>query len=487
MLWNFINLEWKSFYRSKSFKFNIVLKVILAIVAFFYSLMFLFLGVAAYYGIEESGLEPLSTVNKYLIYWFIADLVIKYFLQKAPVMKVRPLLTMPISRKGLTRYLLGKTTISFFNIYALFFFVPFTIVLLWEGYSVIGAIAWFVGVVSLLYINNFVNLLVNNKGKVFVVILSLLVGLVLLEYLEYWDVSSITEPIFQSFYAQLWPVAILLIGLVFTYRSSYKMFYDALYLDDALRIKDDVADTREYVWLDRFGLMGEFLKNDLRLLLRNKRSKTTLWMSFLFLFYGLLIFIEPSYRESTFWLIFAGVFVSGGFLFIFGGFVPSWDSAYYPLMMSQNVKYKEYLLSKWWLIVVATAASMILSVFYLFIWPEFYYAILAGGLYNIGINGYIVLLSGAYVKTPIDLTTGQKPFGDKNSFNLKTILLALPKIVLPFIIFFVFKILFNTMIGFVALGGLGLLGLLFRNLAFRVIESVYEEEKYDTLQAYKEI
>jgi hypothetical protein len=50
--------------------------------------------------------------------------------------------------------------------------------------------------------------------------------------------------------------------------------------------------------------------------------------------------------------IFAGIFVSW-ILITFGQFVPSWiDSAYYQLMMTQNIPYKGYLSSKWWLMVI---------------------------------------------------------------------------------------------------------------------------------------
>jgi hypothetical protein len=59
--------------------------------------------------------------------------------------------------------------------------------------------------------------------------------------------------------------------------------------------------------------------------------------------------------------IFAGVFVSGGFLITFGQFVPSWDSAYYQLMMTQNIPYRGYLSSKWWLMVIATITTTIAS------------------------------------------------------------------------------------------------------------------------------
>jgi hypothetical protein len=37
------------------------------------------------------------------------------------------------------------------------------------------------------------------------------------------------------------------------------------------------------------------------------------------------------------------------------------------------------------------------------------------GGYNIGVNSQLVLLGGAYTKTPIDLGSGKGAFGDKKS------------------------------------------------------------------------
>ena len=54
MIKQFINLEWKSFTRSASFKVNLVLKILMAIGAFFMILYALGLGVRAYYIIEKA-------------------------------------------------------------------------------------------------------------------------------------------------------------------------------------------------------------------------------------------------------------------------------------------------------------------------------------------------------------------------------------------------------------------------------------------------
>lgn len=486
MISTFLKLEWKSFKRSSSFKANLAIKIIIGIAAFFYSLLILFLGVAAFFGLKEEGLEPFVTINHYLIYWWVADLLVRYMLQKTPAMRVRPFLALPLSKNKITHYLLGKSAFSFFNFYPFLFFLPFSITLLFNGYSIIGVLAWHFTLMALTFFNNYLNLAVNNKNAIFATLAIAIVAAGFLHYFQLLDITLYTAPIFLSFFHFPWLFFIVLGFTILVYRYNFHYFRKSLYLDTVVQSKSKAVQIKDYTWLDRFGVMGNFLKNDLRLILRNKRSRNTLWLSIFFLFYGLLIFTSPTYEDSNFWLIFAGIFIPGGFLFTFGGFVPSWDSAYYPLMMSQNIKYKEYLASKWWLMVIATTISIILCSFYLFMGSKYFIAIVVGGIYNIGINAHITLLSGAFVKTPIDLSTGKKPFGDKQSFNAKTLLLTIPKIFLPLGIFYLFSWLYNDIIGFVSIAIAGLIGLIFRNAVFKSIENIYKKQKYDTLYAYKQ-
>lgn len=482
----FLTLEWKAFIRSASFQMNLVIKILLGLAAIFYSIMILSLGFVAFYGLREQKLEPLSTINHYLIYWWAFDLVVRYFLQKTPVMQVKPFLSQPVKKKTITHFLLAKSAVSFFNIYPLFFFVPFSVVMLLNGYSAAGVICWHLAMLAIVYANNYLNLLIDNKDWLFI---SLAAVMLLFGGLQYWhflDITTYTAPLLQAFYR--FPVTglVMLAAPVILYYLSFRFFYKALNLDDAVRKKNTVARTENYAWLNRFGLMGTFLKNDLKLLLRNKRTKATIWTSLFFLFYGLIIFSNKAYDDSPTWKLFAGIFIPGGFLFSFGGFIPSWDSSYFPLMMSQNIKYREYLASKWWLMVIVTLLCTVLASFYIFVGWDFYAAVIVGSIYNIGVNAHLVMLGGAYVKTPIDLSSGRKPFGDKKAFNLQTILIALPKLVLPVLIFYVFYKCFNETAGFVAVALLGLAGLAFRNKMFSLIEKIYKRQKYATLAAYKQ-
>lgn len=120
----------------------------------------------------------------------------------------------------------------------------------------------------------------------------------------------------------------------------------------------------------------------------------------MFLFYGLLVF-NKGYSFS-FMQVFLGIFVTGGFNLMFGQRVPAWDSSYYPLMMTQNVPYKEYLKAKWWLFVIVTAVSMVLAVFYVFYKLDILFYHFCGRFtYNLGVNSYLTLLAGAYNKSQL--------------------------------------------------------------------------------------
>lgn len=489
MFKHFFNLQWKSFFRSASFKTEIWFKILMGFGALYFIAVFLGLGFGSYFMIEEMGLgDPLRVVNQFMIYYLAFDLVFRYMLQKMPVTNIKPLLYLPFKKSEVVNYSMGKTVVSFFNWMHAFFFIPFSIILLTKGYPAFNVIGWHLALMALIYCLNFVNVLVNNKDNVFYVFAGLFLLAGLAQYNKWFDITQYTQPIFDFFYDLPWTAIIPWVLLVGLYFWSFSYFKKHMYLDAGLATKTAEAKTENLDWLNRFGNLGTFLKNDIKLIKRNKRSKTSVIMSFFFIFYGLLFFTNSiEVYEGPVWGIFAGIFCSGGFLFSFGQFVPSWDSSYYPLMMSQNIKYREYLNSKWYLVIIATVISAILCSFYIFIagW-EAYLAIIVGAIYNIGVNAYLVLWGGAYIKTPIDLTSNKKAFGDKQAFNAKTLLLTLPKLVLPLIIFAIGYYLISPTAGYVMVALSGVLGFVFKNRVFEVIEKIYKKEKYKTLAAYKQ-
>ena len=305
------------------------------------------------------------------------------------------------------------------------------------------------------------------------------------QYYHFFNITDYTSGFFDGLFHTKWLFLLPVLVLLGLYYYTYNYLKTNLYLDAGLSTKHEIAKTEDLTWLNQFGTLGTFLKNDIKLIKRNKRSRTTVVMSILFLFYGFIFFRENSHQPEVM-RIFAGIFVSGGFLFTFGQFVPSWDSSYYPLMMSQNISYKGYLSSKWWLIVIATFISTILSSFYLIYGWQVYLTIVVGAIYNIGVNSHLVLLGGAFTKTPIDLESTKGAFGDKKAFNVNTMLLSLPKIFLPLVLYWAGSTILNFNLGLAFVAMAGVLGFAFRDKVFSKIEKVYKTEKYKTIDAYKQ-
>ncbi|MNK81088.1 hypothetical protein D3C87_1008250 [compost metagenome] len=484
MIKKFIYLEWKAFLRSASFGKNLTMKIIIGFFMIYFSLIFIGMGVGAFYVLKDMKLEPLVTVNKFLFYYFLLDLIIRLLLQSIPVLNIKPLLVLPFKKPTIVHFSLGKTALSFFNWVHALFFIPFSVVLILNGYDVVEIIFWHLGIMAMIYINNFLNIILSNIDKLFAAFVVLIVVLGGAQYYKLFDITLFTTPFFQNFYdidgVFLIPILIL-IGL---YIFTFKYFEKNLYLDAGLSIKHDEASTENLTWLNQFGTLGTFLKNDIKLIKRNKRSKTTIIMSVIFLFYGLIFFGNTHQPPAM--QIFAGIFVSGGFLFVFGQFVPSWDSSYYQLMMTQNIPYRGYITAKWWLIVIATFISTILASFYLLYGWEVYLTIVVGAVYNIGVNSHLVLLGGAFTKTPIDLSNAGGAFGDKKAFNVNSMLLSLPKIFLPLVLYWLGLHFADKTVALSLVAGAGILGFIFKEKVFSLIEKRYKIEKYSTISAYKQ-
>ena len=486
------SLQWKEFNRGKSVGGKLATKIFKWFWIVYFALMSFLMSIIVALPSNDNefenlrGDDPFSFVNSQLIYFFAYLIVMRYFIQSLPILNIRAFLLTPILKKNIVRFSLLKTILTYFNILPLFFLIPFTIILVKTGdYDTVGLIFWNINLIGLIYLTNFLNFLLNNKNNLIYIVGLFLGSIKALEYFSIVDFTSYSKEAFYLFYdiPYLSLFTWLFVFWLYNYVKTY--FIGGLYIDTGLQIKIKEAKRDDFSWLDRFGKTATFIKNDLRLLKRSKRARTAVYMGAGCLFYG-LIFISSEDIYGTTGSFFGYFFSSGGFLFMFGSFVPSWDSQYYPLMMTQNIEYKEYLNSKWSLMIIGTIISTILASFiYSFFGLNAVYAVLAGAAYNIGVNGYLTLWAGAYTKTPIDLNSSANAFGDKKAFNAKTILVGLPQIILPVLVYSFTSQYYDHFMGCLAVASLGTLGIFLKPLAFKLIIRAYKTEKYTTLKAYK--
>ncbi|RQO35210.1 hypothetical protein DBR39_19825 [Chryseobacterium sp. KBW03] len=485
MFLKFLRLEIKSFFRGTSLGINLAMKIFRFIgILYFMGCLVGGAFIAFFYVKEEMHQDPLKVVSKFMIIAWIIDLVIKYLWQEIPTQNIKPFLTMNIRKNTLVNYMLSKTFLSAFSWLSSLFFITFSLIALFNGYSILGILVWLIGVISLLYLNNFINIFFNGKETLAIIIGACFVGIGALGYYNIVPVLSYSESVFYSFYEKpyfaLIPVSLFVILWWLCFRYLRKEFY----LDQGLEAKKTIGKTENIAFLNKYGATGTFINNDIKMLRRNKVAKGILLGSFMFLFYGLLMFTSSLYKTPAM-MMFMGLFVTGGFQFLFGQRVPAFDSSYYPLMMTLNVPYKDYLKAKWWLMNIVTGVSVIVALCYAYFGWEVYVTFFAAGLYNIGVNSQFTLWSGAFNKTQIDLNSKEKRMGQKGSFNLVAMLLLIPKMLLPMGVFALAKYFSGITGGVISIAIIGIIGFFMRERIFNIIVKLYKKEKYSTIDAFK--
>ena len=485
---HFLNLEWKQLFRSSYWQKSVALNLLLIFVALYFMGTFLVMGIALYPGLKKVFPEqdPLMALNGLLFYWFLADIVMRFFFQKLPVMSVKPLLTLPVKRSNVVHYVLRKSMVSFFNFLPLFAFVPFSIVLLVKGYPPLSVLVWFLGLIIAGLIINFLNFILESfsseKELSFLPIIILAGGLFAINHFELLSFTDLIGSAFNFLYNN--PVAILvpIVILIGLYLLNFKLLKDKLYLDSSLKSKVTEVNASSMEWTKNFGEVAPFMQLDLKLLWRNKRPKSTVWILLIGLLYGLFFYPNPQFGNMSWMFAFVGIFVTGIFLINFGQFIPAWDSGYYKLLMSQNIKYEQYLKSKFTLMALSVGVMFILSIPYVYFGWKILLAHFAAAVYNIGINTHVIMYGGSFNRKKIDLN--QRAAFNYQGTGAVQWIIGIPLMLLPLAIFGLTYLFTNFIIGCIVLVVLGVVGIIFHQRLMDFITEKYTASKYKMIEAF---
>lgn len=482
---HFLKLEWKQFFRAAYWQKNIFLNILLGFFALYFILSFLLIGIGGYFILKEQFPEqdPLFLVNSFLMYFFLGDLVFRYLMQKLPVMNIKPLLLLPISKSKIVHFILLKSSISFFNIFSLFFFIPFAIVLILEDYDKIGVLAWLITMILLTQTANFFNFLINKNNKVFAGLVVLLFVGYMIYYFEIFNLAGFVGQGFDAVVQSPIYVLIFIVLLIFLYYSNYKQLRNEVYLDALISEKVKEASSTDLSFTERFGDIAPFIKNDLRLMMRNKRTKSMVWMLLFGLLYGLYFYTNNLIKDE-FTYILVGLFSTGIFLMNFGQFIPAWDSSYYKMLMSQNIKYERYLKSKFMLMSISVIILFVLGIPYVYFGWKILIVHFAAMIYNIGVNTHVIMFGGSFNRKKINLD-------EKAAFNYQGTgavqwLIGIPLMLFPMALFGLMNWLINFESAVITLLVLGFAGIAFHKNLMKFITKKYQKSKYKMIHAFNQ-
>ncbi|NHF59113.1 hypothetical protein FK220_007165 [Flavobacteriaceae bacterium TP-CH-4] len=486
MFKHFTTLQWKSFFRSASLGKSLAIKILMGFFALYMLSTMLMAGIGLFFGLQKAfpGTDPLTMVSNYLIYWVLAELFFRYFMQKLPVMDIKPLLTIPIKKRAITHYVLGRSGVSIYNLFDLVFFTPFTVVLLFQGYPVLHVIGWFVAMIAVVLSINYINFLINKSNTALLALLILLGGSYGLDYFDIYPVHELAGRLFYTLYQQPVFAIIPILLTIALYSINYRFLRNRIFLDASLRQKTKEAVTSDLSWTRKFGDIAPFLQLDLKLIWRNKRTKVQVFVSLAMIFYGLIFYSIEDFGLNSVIMVVVGILMTGIFLMNFGQFIPAWDSAYFSMIMSQNIPLRKYLEAKAGLIALSVVVMFLLSIPYVYFGWQALAINFSTALYNLGINIPVILFFGSMNKKRIDLT--KSPVGNIQGTGAAQFLVGIPLFGAPMLIYGILTLLFSFEVAIASLAILGIVGFAYRKPILDTITLSYRKKKYGMIAGFQE-
>jgi hypothetical protein len=486
----FLSHQWKSFWRSRNKAGSIAAQVVLG----FFMLYFLVVAIGVGFWmtaiIEKvmPNIDPIVVFNGLILYYFLLDLAIRIQMQELPTLSIVPYLHLNISRRTIVNFLNLKSLFSFFNIVPLFIFFPFIFIHISASSGALGVLAYVLSVLGLVILNNFLVLYIKrrsiNNVAIFAVGIVVIIGLAALDYYGLISIRNFSNYIFQ--YVGKYPFLALIFPL-----AAFAMFYiNAKYLTanlytEELSTKDDKKVSTDYPFLNNFGKAGELAALELKLILRHKRSRSSVIMGFMFLLYGFLFYRMPLIENNEFGkMIFAAVFMTGITISVYGQFMFAWQSAHFDGLLANKINYRDFIKAKFLLFTISSTIITVLSSFYGFMSYKLLLLHLAAYLYNIGVGTVVVLYFANFNYKRLDITRSA-------SFNWQGVgatqwLLGLPLLLVPMIIYVPFGVFDQPYLGLAVLGILGLLGLFMRNFWVDMIVKKFRDQRYKIAEGFRE-
>ena len=484
----FIRHEIKSFLRSVGAGKSIAVKVVMGIL-----ILYLLLNVLALAFFMDKVLEAvfpnedlIVSFCKIILYYFLADLLWRFQLQELPTLQVQPYLHLRIKKNTIVRYLSFASLFSFFNLWPVILFLPFIFKVIWVDTGHTTALLFIVAIIGFTVFNNYLSLYIKRKsnlnGWVYVGFALLLVMLGLADFSWHWySIRNLSFVFFNGLIQHPYYVLLPVVLAALMYYINFSYLKNNLYLEELGSKKTAYKSSTDIPFFSRFGKVGDLVSNEIKLILRNKRSRSSIVMTGGFLFYGILFYTNKSYSDSM--KLFPAIFMTGLFIINYGQFMFSWQASHFDGILISKISFTDFLKAKLLLFTAVSTLAFLLTLPYVYFGWHVIFIHFMMYLWNIGVNTVIVLFFANRNYKRIDLSKGA-------SFNWEGVgatqlLLGLPLILCPYLIYLPCKWFGHPDFGLILIGLTGILFVLTRSYWVKQLEADFYEKKYTIAEGFR--
>ncbi len=477
--------------RSSFWQKQIALNIV---IGFFILLMLLYLLVLGLFidkilGELYPNDNPIDIFNGIIIYYFGMELMLRFMIQALPTINIESYLHLPIKKTAIVHYLNLRSLLAIGNYLPLLVFIPFAFKVLLPHYSGFVAFIWILSMFFIALANNYLAIYIKrqmtSKPMITGIAAITLIIFILLDYFKIISVTSVSRYLFNALIVHTIWIIIPVLLLIFNYLLNFYFLKTKLYTEELSQKKEEISNTsKAFQYLKHYGHTGQLILKDIKLIWRHKRTRSIVYMAPLFLGYGLLLYNQEIYMSRNGFLIFIGIFMTGGMMLNYLNYVFSYESGHFDFVLSNYKDFDKYLEQKFIFAIAIATISYIITIPYVLYGFKILFINTMTWLYNIGVLSYLLLFTATFSSKRMDLSKAA-------TFNYQGLgathwLSILPFFLMPLLVYLPFSLLDYPIGGFIVIGTMGFLGLTFHKPIMKMLNKQFVKKKYNMASGFRQ-
>jgi len=356
--------------------------------------------------------RAIDTFNSILPFLFVFDFVIKFIFKTNESMQIAPYLTLPVKRNKLFDFLLRKEFTSFWNFYFLFLVVPFAFMAVMPFFGFPAAVLYILFFFLLCVANSLLVSIINNfisKSVWFYILAAIrVVYPFFLIFVCKIDLGGFIARLGEMFLSyNLWIYIAFIVFLAALWIINRLQMRDRLYYELQGDKVDKISSFSSLSFLDRFGVIGDFINLELRMIIRSPRLKQQVVFAgalIIGLFFYMLYAPHNIFaRSGPFVFFLYGIMAIGLMGIIMGQYLFTSESSFFDGLAARKISLFELLKSKY---ILYCSYSLLVTLLLLI--PAF----------QGRISGFLLISLFFYVTGPIYFIIFQNAVYNKTYFDL---------------------------------------------------------------------
>lgn len=471
--------------RSPAFEQSVIARVMMVLGAGFMIIYLIFIG--ALMAMPAAKGQMPGLLLSMMPLWMVIDFGIRFMVQQTPAMMVKPYMLQPIPFYAVVETFLVNSLLEGYNWVWLAMFIPYAIIVFFGGASAFTAL--------LIILNGLLLMMVNSQ---FYLMVRTLIGrsmlwwvLPIVVYGSFWLPLLINEELFDSqmdfiseacvaWWSPLFCMA-LLAGVFWLNRWMQFRFV----LEEVSRQeKKETAmkNVSQFTFLERFGQSGEYLKLELKSIMRNKAIRSRVIMSLtLIVVLTLLISYTSMYDGRmmlNFWCFYCfAIYGMTALVKIMGP-----EGNYIDLLMTHKENILSLLKAKYYFHVAILVIPLLLMLPAVFAGKFSILMMIAYMLMSSGLLYFTLFQLAVYNKQTLPLN--QKITGKGNMENGIQLVIELAAMFAPLVLVALLILITDETTAYIVLAGIGLLFTITHPIWLRNIYKRMMLRKYENMEAF---